>query len=120
MPDMIFPPAFEGLETIAQKWAKPTETARDEIRWNATSEEFAAFYETVIPHIDAILDFLSTRQPEDLDKAERRLFYLACAFAEASPHHELYKGSAEVPFSFDARRFVPAHGELDAASGSPS
>lgn len=30
--------------------------------------------------------------------------------AEAAPHHELYGGSPQVPFSFDARRFVPEHG----------
>ncbi|WP_246263532.1 hypothetical protein [Parasphingopyxis algicola] len=108
------------METIALKWAKPSETERDEVRWNATPEEFAAFYETVMPHIDAILDHLSNSQPKDLDAAERHLFYLACALAEATPHHELYNGSAQVPFSFDARRFVPAHGKLDSASGSPS
>ena len=38
--------------------------------------------------------------------AELNLFYLACAFAEAAPHHELHGGSANVPHSFDAKRFV--------------
>ena len=40
------------------------------------------------------------------------LYYLALAFAQAAPHNELYDCSNTVPNSFEAYRFVAAHGEV--------
>lgn len=104
------PDAFADLEPVAARWAFPTENQRSEIRWNATAADFAAFYDAVMPRIEAILAHLAQYPVDTMPDDAHRLFHLACAFAEAAPHHELYGGNPQVPFSFDARRFVPAHG----------
>ena len=105
------PAAFADLAGLAARWARPTEKARSEIRWAASPADFAAYYEAMMPHLDAILAHLATCPLEGMSEADTNLFCLATAFAEAAPHHELYKGSADVPFSFSARRFVPGHGD---------
>jgi len=105
------PAGFENLVPFAEKWAKPTESGRNAVRWSASADDFARFYEAFMPRLPATLALLDTIALDAMDEAQTHLFLLAAAFAEAAPHHELYGGSAEVPFSFSARRFVPAHGE---------
>lgn len=119
MDNAALPHDFIDLSEMAGRWARPSEGERSKVRWEATIEEFKVFYEAVMPRLDAILVALSDVPSDKLDPAHRELFYLACAFAEAAPHHELYRGSAKVPFSFDARRFVPSHGEVDTAAPNP-
>lgn len=105
------PTGFEDLAALAAQWARPTERARSEIRWAASAKDFAAFYDAFMPCLPQALDYLAGCELGAMDEAEQTLFALAAAFAEASPHHELYGGSAEVPHSFAARRFVPGHGD---------
>jgi hypothetical protein len=106
----VLPAGFEDLAPLAQQWARPSENARSDVRWGASSEAFAAFYTAFMPRLDAVLAYLLAFPPTGMPDEARSLFDLTCAFAEAAPHHELYGGSARVPNSFDARRFVPAHG----------
>lgn len=108
---ILLPPAFADLAPLASIWARPTENARSEIRWAASAADFAAFYQAVMPRLTGILDTLSRVPLDGMDEAQTNLFCLAAAFAEAAPHHELYGGSPDVPFSFSARRFVPGHGD---------
>ncbi|MEY4720524.1 MAG: hypothetical protein RIQ46_249 [Pseudomonadota bacterium] len=108
---MLLPPAFADLAPFAGTWARPTENARSEIRWSAGPADFAAFYGAVMPRLPDMLDYLATVPLDGMDEAQANLFSLAAAFAEAAPHHELYGGSPDVPFSFSARRFVPGHGD---------
>lgn len=105
------PQGFEHLAPFACAWARQTENARSEIRWSAGPAEFAAFYAAMMPCLPEILDHLAAVPLEGMDEAQINLFCLAAAFAEAAPHHELYGGSPDVPFSFSARRFVPGHGD---------
>lgn len=107
----MLPPGFEDLAGAAAHWARSTENERSEIRWSASAAEFAAFYDTMLPRLPAVLAHLAALPMEGMDEAGTNLFCLAAAFAEAAPHHELYGGSADVPFSFSARRFVPGHGD---------
>ncbi|MGD9710928.1 MAG: hypothetical protein AB7V46_02530 [Thermomicrobiales bacterium] len=109
---MILPANFTDLADMAVRWGRPTEIERSEIRWNATAQDFATFYEAVMPRLDAIMAYLSGVNLDGMTKEDQGLFDLAAAFAEMAPHHELYSGSAEVPFSFSARRFVASHGDL--------
>ena len=110
------PAGFEDLADHAARWARPTENERSRIRWEASKEDFAAFYEAVMPRLAAILAQLETIPLDGMDEASTNLFNLAAAFAEAAPHHELYRGSAEVPHSFAAERFVPMHGDVPSSA----
>lgn len=108
------PAGFEDLAPLVPIWGHATENERSDVRWSAKAEDFAAFYQAFMPRLEDALGYLAQFEIKDLSPEARRLFHLACAFAEASPHHELYNGSPAVPFSFDARRFVPAHGDRPA------
>lgn len=106
------PPGFEDLAPFVAQWARPTENQRSAIRWAATPADFAGFYEAILPRLPGILEALAGYPLDGMTAAQTSLFNLAAAFAEAAPHHELYGGSAEVPFSFDAHRFQPGHGDV--------
>ena len=108
--NQLLPDGFADLEPLLARWARPTENERSAIRLAATPQDFAEFHEVVQPRLAALLDLLSGCPPHPADPACYNALMLASAFAEAAPHHELYGGSAEVPHSFDARRFVPEHG----------
>lgn len=118
MTDTIALPAgFEELAGLAARWARPTEGQRNAIRWTSSKADFADFYTRFIPHLDAALERLEKVPLDGLEEGpDANLFHLVAAFAEASPHHELYGGSAEVPFSFAARRFQPGHADLPSVS----
>lgn len=110
--DMILPATFADLGPLAARWARRTEAERGKIRLAAQAADFEGLYVAVMPRLEEILCVLSGHAVDGMPDEVRNLFDLACAFAEASPHHELYGGSAEVPHSFDARRVVPAHGAV--------
>ncbi len=110
MSTITLPAAFEGLSDLAQAWARPTENQRSARRGQSSPETFKALYDALMPHIDAICAHLKQLPAPPEGTEDRNLYWLACAFAEASPHHELYRGSAAVPHSFAAERFVAAHG----------
>ncbi|WP_229517067.1 hypothetical protein [Paraburkholderia terrae] len=112
MSEFKLPEAFADLTDAAAHWAKPTEYQRSTLRWNASKEDFAVLYNTIMPRLDAILSYMESLPVKPVQEEDRNLYWLACAFAEASPHHELYEGSAQVPHSFVAERFVAAHGDV--------
>jgi hypothetical protein len=114
--DKSLPSGFEQFADLAARWARPTEGERSQIRWAASKQDFAEFYAAFMPKLDEALALLADQSLEGLSGPTANLFELVCAFAEATPHHELYGGSAEVPFSFSARRFVPAHRDRPSAS----
>lgn len=102
---------FAPLEPLLAEWAFPSEDERTRKRLSSTPQEFQAFYDAVMPRLDDLLAYLAPYQPGAVPEEALGLYRLALAFAEAAPHVEMYKGSAVVPNSFDARRFVAAHGE---------
>ncbi len=108
----LLPEQFSQLESLAESWALPTELQRSERRWVAGPDDYQLFYEAMLPLLDEILNYLDRYRPGAIPGAALPLYHLALAFAEAAPHNELYDCSNTVPNSFDAYRFVAAHGEL--------
>ena len=108
----MLPENFSDLEPLVPVWALPTENERSQKRWNSRPEDFQEIYDAMLGRIDDIMDYLDGKGFDNFNDNSRRLYHLALAFAEASPHVEMYKGSSEVPNSFDAERFVAAHGDI--------
>ena len=106
------PEQFAALESFVQDWALPTEQQRSERRWASSPEQFQAFYDACLPMLDQILAYLDQFTLGEIPPTALPLYHLAIAFAEASPHVELYQGSAQVPFSFSASRFMATHGDV--------
>ena len=109
----LLPEQFAGLEPLVRTWAFPTELQRSQQRWVATQEEYREFYEAMLPLLDEVLDYLDQYQTGAMPELALPLYHLALAFAEAAPHNELYECSNTVPNSFDAHRFVAAHGKIE-------
>lgn len=110
------PVAFSDLAPYARQWGRATENDRSRIRWAASAADFASLYAAVMPRLSDILQTLAECPLGGMNEPQTNLFNLAAAFAEAAPHHELYGGSADVPFSFAAPRFQPGHGDLPSAA----
>lgn len=106
------PEGFTDLAGLAAHWARPTENERNAVRYAASAADFAAFHDALLPRLEDLLAYLRDCPSRPEDSLQRNALMLACAYAEAAPHHELYGGSSEVPFSFDARRFVADHGDV--------
>lgn len=105
------PPEFADLEALAAIWALPTENERSALRWRSSKADFQALYDAVAPRLDAMLIALDSHPLAAMPPAFQRLLHLALAFAEATPHVELYKGANQVPISFDNSRFTAEHGD---------
>lgn len=108
---VALPSQFSDLAPLAERWAFPTENQRSAVRWSASVADYDTLYRELMPRLSEVLEILSHDAPDALPAELETLYQLACAFAEAAPHHELYKGSAEVPHSFDPRRFRAMHGD---------
>lgn len=106
------PQQFQDLEPFVPLWAFATEAARSEKRWTSTPRDYDAFYAAVIDRIEDIMTYLDRYPIDAIPDDAKPLYHLALAFAEASPHVEMYKSSSEVPNSFEARRFIAAHGDI--------
>lgn len=102
---------FAELEPFIADWALPTEQQRSERRWGSSPEEFQAFYDTTLPLVDELLVYFEQFAPGEIPEDALPLYHLTIAFAEASPHVEMYESRAQVPFSFNASRFVASHGD---------
>ena len=105
------PEAFTDLEPLAAVWALATETERNQQRLRSTMAQIQAFYDTLLPRMEAVLTYLSTFPPEPPDalpQEARRLLYLALAMAEITTAVELHQ-QPSVPAGFDPQRFIPDH-----------
>ena len=104
------PEEFGAIEPLLPVWGFATENERSEKRWRCSPQDFQSFYDAMMPHLPRVLEFLAGYGTADPPPEVRNLARLALAFAEASPHTEMYKNSTQVPNSFEARRFVAVHG----------
>jgi hypothetical protein len=105
------PQGFSDLEVWVAEWSLATQNGRWDKRLRSSAEELRAFYDAVLPHLPAILDDVDGYPLGQLPDAAERLFNLAMMLAEIAPNVELYGGDPDVPYSFEERRFIAAHGE---------
>jgi hypothetical protein len=107
MSDRLLPDPFPDLEPFAA-WALATETERKGKRLASTMEEIQAFYDAILPRVEAVIAYLN-RFPLDAMPAEaRRLFHLTLSLAEAAMAVELFKQPG-VADGYDMTRFVSVH-----------
>ena len=110
------PKAFADL-TPYLDWALPSADERQTRRRTATRQELKAFYDAMLPRIEAILAAVDAYPLGGLPETLHPLYYLALSLAEVAPHIELYGGAPGVPYAFEETRFVAAHGAQDTALG---
>jgi hypothetical protein len=98
------PKGFAALECWLDDWVLPDSSARLDKRMRSSLDELRAFYDSMLPHADAALAYLSQRQLGELDEAAERLLKLMLSLAEVGPAIEWY-GTGNYPDAFDPKRF---------------
>jgi len=102
----LLPAEFKELEVFVPKWALAREIDRSNARWTSTMEELRAFYQAMLPRLDAIIDHLNRFSLDEMPAAEKRLFRLSLSMAEIADAVETF-GAPEVPYAFDPGRYKP-------------
>lgn len=100
------PAEFRELEVFVPKWALAREIDRSTARWTSAMEELRAFYDAMLPRLDAIIDHLNKFSLDEMPAAERRLFHLSLSMAEIADAVEIF-GVPEVPYAFNPARYAP-------------
>lgn len=99
---MRFPDRFADLEHLAG-WALDTELNRNRHRLSRPYEEIETLYNTVLPRVAEIVEYLNAFDVADLPGPERSLLNLLHALSDAAPAVEWWH---EVTFTagFDPQR----------------
>ena len=104
MTEKLLPKDFQDLEAFATYWALPTGNERADRRRESTMEQIQAFYDAILPRMDAVMEYLNTFAIDELPEEAKPLLYLSLALAEVSRPVELYgRPGAE---GLDESRFV--------------
>ena len=72
--------------------------------------EIRALYDTVLPRMEAILDYFNPLPLDTLPDDAQRLLHLTLALAEVAPAVELFNQPL-VTDGYDPERFIPAQGQ---------
>ena len=112
------PQKFSDLEPLVDEgWSLATMNQRMEKRRTSTSEELQSFYDRIMPRVMDIVEYMDQFEYPEAPEDAHRLFYLLLTLAEIAPHVEQFGGSPRVPYSFDEKRFVVAHGDVPGHRG---
>lgn len=97
-----FPERFAELEPLAS-WALPTELTRNRHRLSRPYEEIEELYNTVLPRVGELVQYLNGFDVAALPEPEANLLNLLHALSDAAPAVEWWQ---EVTFSagFDPQR----------------
>lgn len=98
------PGAFQDLAPFIG-WALATEVERMQKRRSSSMEGILAFYNAMLPRMDAITDYLRQFPLDHMPAEARTLFQLSQSLIEVANAVELYK-QPRLPNGFDPARFV--------------
>ena len=78
------PNEFNDLEPFAG-WALPTERERNHKRINSQMSEIQALYDTMVPRMGAIMEYLNKLPIDGMPEDAQRLFHMTLSLAEVAP-----------------------------------
>jgi len=97
------PEQFNDLQTLAERWALPTFAARYDRRATAEMAELQQFYDTLLPQMPQIMEFLHQYETgKELPAPVDTLMQLAMSFMDVAPAVELFF-QPMVPYAKDYR-----------------
>ena len=103
MAERQLPEPFQDLEPYLE-WSLATDRERIIKRKTSTIAEITAFYQAMLPRMDAILSYLEQYPLEQVPSDVQRLFWLTLSVAKIAPAVEMY--GEPVPEGLDALRLV--------------
>lgn len=104
MPQAALPADFADLQPWVERWALPTEPQRNRARRASAMPELQAFYDAMLPRMDALVAYLNTRPYGQFDAPDQTLLELALSFMEIGGAVDVFH-APDVPNGFDAERF---------------
>lgn len=104
---MMLPAPFAELERW-NAWCLATETERNARRVSLPFEDIKAFADAVLPHVEAICEWIDSHEAEDgYDALTLNLFYMLLSLAEVAPAIESYDPEVVVVDGYETKRFMP-------------
>ncbi|MFZ2628617.1 MAG: hypothetical protein WAX67_07005 [Rugosibacter sp.] len=85
------PAQFADLGRFTDKWILPTEAARHNTRLSSTFEELTDLYNTMLPRMEGIIEYLNGFKLGELPEKEDNLMKLALGFMEVTCAVECFK-----------------------------
>ena len=107
MSEHVLPEIFRDLEPFAG-WVLTTEKERNQKRLASTMAEMQAFYDALLPRMEAIIAYLNQFPLDAMPGDGARLLHLTFSLAEVSTAVELFKQPGVID-GYDASRFVALH-----------
>ena len=105
MANKKLPKDFADLEPFIE-WALPTERERNQKRLNSEMAEIQSLYDSVLPRMEAIMEYLNGFEIDNLPAEAELLLNITLSLAEVAPAVEFYQ-QPRVIDGFPAERFVP-------------
>ncbi|WP_064745126.1 ABC transporter ATP-binding protein [Pseudonocardia acaciae] len=102
---LSLPPGFADLEEYAEDWALPTQRMRNDKRTSSTIEELDAFYNVVLPRVQAIAAYVDRYPLSAMPAHAVRLLDLARMLMEIAPAVEVMR-SPDVVCDYPRERLV--------------
>lgn len=103
MAERHLPEPFQEIEPYLA-WSLATDRERSIKRQTSSMAEITAFYQAMLPRMDAILSYLEQYPPEQVPADVQRLFWLTLSLAKIAPAVEMY--GEPVPEGLNALRLV--------------
>ncbi len=103
MSEPLLPPGFEDLAPWCD-WARANMTERSDRRINSSMEEIEAFYDAMLPRLDAVLEHLAATPLDTMDAQSEMLMNLSLAMAEIAPAVEQFF-EPTVSYGYDVTRY---------------
>lgn len=85
------PSQFGDLLRFTDKWIISTEAGRHHERLNSSFEELKDLYDTMLPRMDEVIQYLNGFKLEELPEKENNLMTLALSFMEVTVAVECFK-----------------------------
>lgn len=104
MSDIGLPAGFEDLLPWAD-WSLAKMDERRDRRAGSTMEDIEAFYDAMLPHMDAVLEHLGATKMDAMDPQSEALMNMALSLAEVAPAVELF-GEPTISYGYDVTRFA--------------
>ena len=87
----MLPDDFVDLERFAAIWCLATQAERHGQRVTSAMRDLEDFYQTILPRMDAVAEYLNRFPLDELEESAQNLLNLALSFIEVSLAVELFQ-----------------------------
>ena len=98
------PAQLQVLDPYVAQWGLPTLQQRREKRLRSTLEELREFHDAMLPHLEAVIEFLNQFPPDRIPDEHRALGYAALAMCEVDDPVNKWR-SVTLTEALDPRHF---------------